>query len=79
MWYQHATHEHLLLWNVGFLAGFTEKPADKPTEECSGSISFYFGFVLKQTETDRFLRENRKTDVAFLLYVRFTTLLVGEN
>ena len=27
-----------------FLAGFAEKPTEKPTEICSDSVSFLFGF-----------------------------------
>ena len=48
------THALWILWNVDFLAGFTEKPTEKlnekPTEKRSVSVSFFFGFVFK---TDR--------------------------
>ena len=44
-----------------FLAGFAEKPTEKPTEICSDSVSFLFGFFKKKpTETDRLFGEKPK-------------------
>ena len=44
------TTAHRTRRNVDHLAGFAEKPTEKPTERFSVSVSFFFGFFKKTTE-----------------------------
>ena len=45
------THAHRTLQNTDYLVGFDEKPAEKPAEKCSVSVSFLLR--CKPTEIDR--------------------------
>ena len=38
------TNAHRSRRNADHLAGFAEKPTEKPTERCSVSVSVFFGF-----------------------------------
>ena len=66
------TKAHRTRRNVDHLAGFAEKPTEKPTERRSVSVSFFFFSVSlkKTTETDRLLGEKPKNRPShFLLSV----------
>ena len=71
------THAHRTLRNADLLADVDEGSAEKSTEKCSVSGSFFLQFIFstrpEPTETDRRFRENRNTDRATLQF-RFTTL-----
>ena len=56
------TNAHRTGRNVDHLAGFAEKPTEKPTERCSVSVSVFFGFFKKRPKPTDFLVRNRKTD-----------------
>ena len=59
------TNAHRTRRNVDRLAGFAEKPTEKPTERCSVGVSFK-----KPTETDRLFGEKpKKRPSHFLLSV----------
>ena len=60
-------HAHWILWNVVFLAGFTENS----TEKCSVSVSFFFRFKksrLKPTDISLGKTKNRPRTFSFSVH-----------